>query len=66
MTAILQNEPAAVLNGICVGDVRALIAAVDQDAQAGQTRWQVKNTWRGQTQSAARIDALDNDALVAK
>ena len=59
MNAMTQPAQNAVVNGISVADVRALIAAVDERPQAGLTRWRVANTWRGQTQSVARVDGFE-------
>lgn len=59
MNDMTRPSPAAVVNGINVGDVRALIAAVQEDSAAGLTRWRVANTWRGQAQSAARVDGFE-------
>jgi uncharacterized OsmC-like protein len=42
-----------------VGEFRALIATVESEPKAGMTRWRVTNTWRGQAQSAARVDGFE-------
>jgi uncharacterized OsmC-like protein len=47
-------EP-TIVNGINVDDLRALIDAVDKDASAGKTNWQVATTWQGQTRSRTEI-----------
>ena len=50
-----KTKQPTIINGINVDDLRALIAAVEADAAAGQTSWQVSTTWQGQTRSRAEV-----------
>lgn len=50
-----RTEQPTIVNGINVDDLRALIAAVEADASAGQTSWHVATTWQGQTRSRAEV-----------
>ncbi len=58
MNAMSKIAPALV-NGVPVDDVRALIAAVTADPAAGKTRWRVANTWQGRFGSRARVDGFE-------
>jgi uncharacterized OsmC-like protein len=51
--AIQQRQ--AIVNGINVDDVKALIETVKQDARAGLTRWKVTSAWQGRTHIRAAI-----------
>jgi uncharacterized OsmC-like protein len=59
MNDLTQHAPAAIVNGINVGDVRGLIAIVEASPKSGMTRWRVTNTWQGRMQSAARVDGFE-------
>src|SRR5262245_49341367 len=50
-------EP-AVVNGINVDDLFALIEGVKRDAAKGKTKWHVATTWRGQTRSRTQVDGF--------
>lgn len=58
MNAMIELAP-AVVNGVPVDDVKALIAAVTADPDAGKTRWRVANTWQGRFGSRARVDGFE-------
>jgi uncharacterized OsmC-like protein len=51
--AIEQQQ--AIVNGIYVEDVKALIETVKQDAREGLTRWKVISAWQGRTHIRAEI-----------
>jgi uncharacterized OsmC-like protein len=51
-------EP-AVVNGINVDDLVALIEGVRRDAAKGMTNWRVTTSWRGQTRSRAQVESFD-------
>jgi len=48
-------ETDRMLNGINVGDVLGLIGAVQNDAEAGETRWSVSSAWLGGTRNRATV-----------
>lgn len=55
------------VNGIDTEALRATIAAVAQDPEAGMTRWGVATTWRGGTRSDTRVTGYGiGDREVAK
>jgi uncharacterized OsmC-like protein len=51
--AIQQRQ--AIVNGINVDDVKALIESVKRNARAGLTRWKVTSAWQGRTHTRATI-----------
>ena len=51
------TEP-AVVNGINVDDLFALIDGVRKDAARGKTNWRVTTTWQGQTLSRAQVEGF--------
>jgi uncharacterized OsmC-like protein len=58
MNAQTKTVEPAVINGINVDDLFALIQGVKQDAAKGQTNWRVTTTWQGQTRSRAQVEDL--------
>ena len=54
----VQTETAepAVINGINVDDLFALIQGIRQDAAKGKTNWRVTTTWQGQARSRAQVE----------
>jgi uncharacterized OsmC-like protein len=54
-TQTMTAEP-AVINGINVDDLFALIQGVREDATKGQTNWRVTTTWQGQARSRAQVE----------
>lgn len=58
MTTMFDTENPALVNGINVEDVRALIDAVKSDPTKGITHWKVASTWRGRTQSHAQVESF--------
>src|ERR1700760_3290036 len=54
MTAQAKAEP-AIINGLNVDDLFALIESVKGDAANARTSWRVATTWQGQTRSRAEI-----------
>lgn len=58
MTTTSNTKDQAVVNGINVDDVRALIEGVKADQAKGMTHWKVASTWRGRTQSHAQVESF--------
>lgn len=58
MAAMSQTTDAAIVNGINVDDLFALIGSVKQDPATGKTSWRVTTTWQGQTRSRAHIESF--------
>ena len=52
----MTAEPTAVVNGINVDDLFALIDDVKRDPAKGKTNWHVTTTWQGQARSRAEIE----------
>ena len=50
-------EP-AIVNGIHVDDLFALIEGVRKDAARGKTNWRVTTTWQGQTRSRGQVEGF--------
>jgi uncharacterized OsmC-like protein len=50
-------EP-AVVNGINVDDLFALVEGVRRDAAKGKTNWRVTTTWQGQMRSRAQVEGF--------
>ena len=49
---------AAVVNGINVDDLFALIEGVRRDTAKGKTKWRVTTTWQGQARSRAQVESF--------
>ena len=58
MVAQAKTAEPAVVNGINVDDLFALIEGVRRDAAKGKTNWRVTTTWQGQTRSNAQVDGF--------
>jgi uncharacterized OsmC-like protein len=58
MAAQTKIAPPAVVNGINVDDLFALIDSVKRDPEKGKTNWRVTTTWQGQTRSRAQVDGF--------
>jgi uncharacterized OsmC-like protein len=58
MVAQRKAAEPAVVNGINVDDLFALIDGVRRDAAKGKTNWRVTTTWQGQTRSHARVEGF--------
>lgn len=58
MTDVTEMTRPQIVNGINVGDVKALIAGVAADAANGATSWRVATTWQGQTHSRSRVEGF--------
>jgi uncharacterized OsmC-like protein len=48
----------AIVNGVNVADLFALVGRVKQDAANGQTNWRVTTTWLGQTWSRTHVNGF--------
>jgi len=60
------DERQAIINGICVDDLRALIETVKQDARMGLTRWTVTSTWQGRTHIRSEVGPFRIGAKVVE
>jgi len=58
MVAQTKKATPAVVNGINVDDLFALIEGVRRDAAQGKTIWRVNTTWQGQTRSRTRVESF--------
>lgn len=58
MVAQAKTAEPAVVNGINVDDLFALIESVRRDAANGKTNWRVTTTWQGQTRSRAQVEGF--------
>ena len=58
MVAQRKTAEPAVVNGINVDDLFALIDGVRRDAAKGKTNWRVITTWQGQTRSRAQVEGF--------
>lgn len=54
----VETRKPQTINGINVGDVKALIDTVKQDPANGMTHWRVASTWQGQTKSRAQVECF--------
>lgn len=52
-------QTAQMVNGINVEDVMGLIGAVQDDPEAGVTRWSVSSAWLGGTRNRATIRSFE-------
>jgi uncharacterized OsmC-like protein len=59
MVAQTKTAEPAVVNGINVDNLLALIADVRRDAAKGKTNWRVATTWQGQTRSRAQVESFE-------
>jgi uncharacterized OsmC-like protein len=59
MVAQKKITQPAVVNGINVDDLLALIEGVRREAAKGKTKWQVTTTWRGRARSRAEIESFE-------
>ena len=59
MVAQTKIAEPAVVNGINVDDLFALIEGVKRDAANGKTNWRATTTWQGQARSRTQIDGFD-------
>ncbi len=59
MTAQRKTAEPAIVNGINVGDLFALIDGVKREPAKGKTRWQVATTWQGQARSRSEIEGYE-------
>ena len=55
MTAHARTAEPALVNGINLDDLFALIDGVKRDASKAQTSWRVATTWQGQARSRAEV-----------
>jgi len=58
MVAQTKTAEPAVVNGVNVDDLFALIDGVRRDAAKGKTTWHVTTTWQGQTRSRAQVESF--------
>jgi uncharacterized OsmC-like protein len=58
MVAQAKTAEPAVVNGINVDDLSALIADVRRTAANGKTHWRVATAWQGQTHSRTRVEGF--------
>src|SRR5438552_14267102 len=58
MVAHTKTAEPAVVNGINLDDLFALIEGVKRDAGKGKTDWRVTTTWQGQTRSRAQVEGF--------
>lgn len=58
MSADNVSEPAIIVNGINVDDLKALVSAVAENAASGETNWRVTTQWQGQTRSRSSVSAF--------
>jgi uncharacterized OsmC-like protein len=59
MVAQKKITQPAVVNGINVDDLLALIEGVRREAAKGKTKWQVTTTWQGYARSRAEIESFE-------
>jgi uncharacterized OsmC-like protein len=59
MGASTKTAEPAVVNGINVDELFALIDDVRREPEKGKTNWHVITTWRGQTRSRAEIESYE-------
>jgi uncharacterized OsmC-like protein len=55
---LVQTTAPAVVNGINVDDLFALIEGVRRDAAKGMTSWRVTTNWQGQTRSRSQVEGF--------
>ena len=58
MVAQTKTAEPAVVNGVNVDDLFALIDGVRRDAAKGKTNWRVTTSWQGQTRSRAHVEGF--------
>jgi uncharacterized OsmC-like protein len=58
MTLQTKLATPAIVNGINVDDLLALVDGVKQDAAKGKTRWRVATSWQGQTHSLSQVESF--------
>jgi uncharacterized OsmC-like protein len=58
MVAQAKTAEPAVVNGINVDDLFALIDGVRRDAAKGKTTWRVTTAWQGQTRSRTQVESF--------
>jgi len=58
MAAQTKTAQPAVVNGINVDDLFALIEGVRRDVAKAKTSWRVTTTWQGQTRSRSRVEGF--------
>ena len=59
MLAQAATVQPAIVNGINVDDLLALIDGVRRDAAKGRTSWRVTTTWQGQARSRAQVEGFE-------
>ena len=59
MAAQTKTAEPAVVNGINVDDLVALIEDVKREPAKGITNWHVTTTWQGQARSRAQVESFD-------
>ena len=59
MIAQPRTAAPAVVNGINVDDLFALIEGFRRDTAKGKTNWRVTTTWQGQTRSRAQVEGFE-------
>ncbi|HEY7662151.1 MAG TPA: OsmC family protein [Xanthobacteraceae bacterium] len=59
MPAQAKIAAPAVVNGLNLDDLAALIESVRRDAAKGKTSWRVTTSWQGQTRSRAQVESFD-------
>jgi uncharacterized OsmC-like protein len=59
MTTRTKTAEPAVVNGINVDDLFALIDGVKREPAKGKTNWHVTTTWQGQARSRAEIESYE-------
>jgi uncharacterized OsmC-like protein len=59
MSTPMKTADSAVVNGINVDDLFALIEGIKQQPAKGKTKWQVTTTWQGQTRSRAEVESFE-------
>ncbi len=59
MSAQTKTAKPAVVNGINVNDLLALIEGVRREPAKGKTNWHVTTTWQGQARSRAEIESYE-------
>jgi uncharacterized OsmC-like protein len=59
MVAQTKTAGPALVNGIDVDDLFALIEGVRRDAAKGKTNWRVTTTWQGQTRSRTQVQGFE-------
>src|ERR1700759_4282404 len=57
--SVVQKIAPAVVNGVHVQDVHALVDSIAADPAKAATRWRVASTWQGRMHSRSQVDGFE-------